>query len=119
MGDRWLVTGATGFVGGALVRALVADGETVHVVVRRSLDDPAVLALPGLLVTAIFILTVIQKVWCGPLNEKWARLPDLTYNEGAVIFPATLLMFVLGVWPQFVLAVINPTVTQWVRQLPF
>ena len=57
----------------------------------------AVLALPGLLVTAIFILTVIQKVWCGPLNEKWAGFADLTYNEGAVVFPATLLMFVLGV----------------------
>jgi len=79
----------------------------------------AVLALPGLLVTANFILTVIQKVWCGPLNEKWARLPDLTYNEGAVVFPATLLMFVLGVWPQFIIAVINPTVAHWVRQLPF
>ena len=79
----------------------------------------AVLALPGLLVTAIFILTVIQKVWCGPLNAKWARFPDLTYNEGAVVFPATLLMFALGIWPQFIIAVINPTVVQWVRQLPF
>ncbi len=79
----------------------------------------AVLALPGLLVTAIFILTVIQKVWCGPLSEKWARFPDLTYNEGAVVFPATLLMFALGIWPQFIIAVINPTVVQWVRQLPF
>jgi NADH-quinone oxidoreductase subunit M len=78
-----------------------------------------VLALPGLLVTAIFILTVIQKVWCGPLNEKWAGFADLTYNEGAVVFPATLLMFVLGVWPQFVIAIINPTVAHWVRQMPF
>ena len=79
----------------------------------------AVLALPGLLVTAIFILTVIQRVWCGPLNEKWSGFADLTYNEGAVVFPATLLMFVLGVWPQFILTAINPTVTHWVRQLPF
>ena len=79
----------------------------------------AVLALPGLLVTAIFILTVIQKVWCGPLNEKWVGFTDLTYNEGAVVFPATLLMFVLGVWPQFVIAIINPTVAHWVRQMPF
>jgi len=28
-------------------------------------------------------------------------------------------MFVLGVWPQFVIAVINPTVAHWVRQMPF
>jgi NADH-quinone oxidoreductase subunit M len=79
----------------------------------------AVLALPGLLVTAIFILTLIQKVWCGPLNEKWARFTDLTYDEITLILPSTLLMFVLGIWPQFVIAVINPTVVHWVRQLPF
>ena len=42
---------------------------------------------------------------------------DLTYNEGGGL-PATLLMFVLA-WPQFIIAVINPTVAHWVRQLPF
>ena len=50
VGDRWLVTGATGFVGGALVRALAADGIEVHSVVRRPSEDPAVQAL-GVLTT--------------------------------------------------------------------
>jgi nucleoside-diphosphate-sugar epimerase len=36
-----LVTGATGFVGGHLVRRLRADGWTVFSVVRRASDDPS------------------------------------------------------------------------------
>ena len=77
------------------------------------------LSVLGLLITAIFILTVLQRVFNGPLNEKWAALPDLTWGERAVIFPGILLMFVLGLYPQLVLGVINSTVVQMVDQLRF
>lgn len=40
-----LVTGATGFVGGHLVRCLATRGIEVHAVVRRAMTDPAVMAL--------------------------------------------------------------------------
>ena len=40
-----LVTGATGFVGGHLVRCLATSGVEVHAVVRRAMTDPAVTAL--------------------------------------------------------------------------
>ncbi len=43
----------------------------------------AALSVIGLLVTAIFLLTMMQRVFNGPLNEKWAALPDLTL-AGAV-----------------------------------
>src|SRR5207253_5333597 len=45
------------------------------------------LAVLGLLLTAIFILTILQRVFNGPLNEKWSRLPDLTLTERALIAP--------------------------------
>ena len=38
------------------------------------------LAVIGLLVTAIFILTILQRVFSGPLNEKWSEMPDLTIS---------------------------------------
>src|SRR6185312_9174573 len=53
------------------------------------------LSVIGLLVTAIFILTVLQRVFHGPLNEKWSKLPDLTLTERALVLPAIALMFVL------------------------
>jgi len=45
VGERALLTGATGFVGGRLARRLAAEGWEVHGVVRRPPGDPAVRAL--------------------------------------------------------------------------
>ena len=56
----------------------------------------AALSVIGLLVTAIFILTILQRVFNGPLNEKWSKLPDLTLGERALVAVPIALMFVLG-----------------------
>jgi nucleoside-diphosphate-sugar epimerase len=48
--DRVLVTGATGFVGGHLARALLAEGHEVHAVLRPSSDREALGDLAGRLV---------------------------------------------------------------------
>lgn len=77
------------------------------------------LSVLGLLVTAIFLLTILQRVFNGPLNEKWSKLPDLTLAERALVAAPIALMFVLGLYPRLVLDVINPTAVQMVEQLRF
>ena len=79
----------------------------------------ASLSVIGLLVTAIFILTILQRVFNGPLNEEWSKLPDLTLRERAMLAVPIALMFVLGIYPQLVLGVINSTVVRMVEQLRF
>ena len=79
----------------------------------------AALAVIGILVTAIFILTIIQRVFAGPLNEKWSKLPDLTLRERVLVGIPIALMFVLGLWPRLVLDVINSTAVRMVEQLKF
>jgi NADH-quinone oxidoreductase subunit M len=79
----------------------------------------ASLSVIGILVTAIFILTVLQRVFNGPLNAKWSKFPDLTPGEIALVVPPIVLMFLLGLYPRLVLDVINPTVVYWVGQLKF
>jgi NADH-quinone oxidoreductase subunit M len=79
----------------------------------------ATLSVVGLLITAIFILTVLQRVFNGPLNPKWAKLPDLTITERMLLTPALVLMLLLGLCPQLVLGVINSTVVRMVEQLKF
>jgi NADH-quinone oxidoreductase subunit M len=64
----------------------------------------------GLLITAAVILTVIQKVFSGPVPERWASFPDLHGGERLGLAPVIGLMFVLGVVPQIVLEHVNPTV---------
>jgi NADH-quinone oxidoreductase subunit M len=73
----------------------------------------------GLLVTAIFILGILQRVFSGPLNQQWSAFPDLSTRERLALVPAIGLMFVLGLYPQLVLAVINSTVMQMVQHLKF
>ncbi len=71
----------------------------------------------GLLVTAIFLLTLIQRVFNGPLNSKWQSLTDLTWKERALVLPATALMFLIGLYPQLILGKLTATVMQFVDQL--
>jgi NADH-quinone oxidoreductase subunit M len=77
----------------------------------------AVFSTLGLLLTAVFVLTILQKVWNGPLEPKWSHFLDLTTGERLVVLPAVLLMFVLGIWPQLVLGLVNHTVRQMVEGL--
>jgi NADH-quinone oxidoreductase subunit M len=79
----------------------------------------AVLSVLGILVTAIFILTIIQRVFTGPLNKKWAKFPDLTLRERVLVGIPIALMFVLGLYPRLVLDVINSTAVRMVEQLKF
>lgn len=76
-----------------------------------------VLVLPGLLITAVFLLTLVQKVFHGPLNERWEGMPDLSVKERIYFGLPAALMLVLGIWPQILIGVMNPTITRVVSQL--
>ena len=71
----------------------------------------AVAAL-GLLVTAVVFMRAMQALFSGPLRENCSSLPDLRPVEKWTIVPVTLLMFALGIAPQFVFNIFNATVTQ-------
>jgi NADH-quinone oxidoreductase subunit M len=77
------------------------------------------LSVIGLLVTAIFLLTVLQRVFNGPLNAKWVDLADLTRRDRIIVLPAIALMFLIGLYPQIMIEKINTTVIHLVEQLKF
>jgi NADH-quinone oxidoreductase subunit M len=79
----------------------------------------AALSVLGLLITAVFILTVLQRVFNGPLNPKWANFADLSVGERALLAPPLLLMLLIGLYPQAILGVINGTVVQLVKGFEF
>jgi NADH-quinone oxidoreductase subunit M len=70
------------------------------------------LSMLGLLMTGAYILKGIGQTLHGPLKPEWANLPQMTLREHLVIWPLMVLMLSLGVWPQWLLAVINDTVTK-------
>ncbi len=72
-------------------------------------------AVLGLLFTAIVFLRAMQALFSGPLAESCSAFSDLGWNEKFVIVPVTLLMFALGLAPQFVFNIFNTTVVQMTR----
>jgi len=69
------------------------------------------LSMIGLLITGAYILKGIKQVLHGPLNEKWLghRL-EINRREVLAIAPLMVLMLLIGVWPSWILEVINKTV---------
>jgi NADH-quinone oxidoreductase subunit M len=70
----------------------------------------AAVSILGLLVTAAVILTVIQKVFTGPVPEHCAGFSDLHHNERMALIPVIGLMILLGLVPQLIVEIVNPTV---------
>ena len=70
----------------------------------------ATFSVLGLLVTAAVILTVIQKVFTGPVPEHWADFPDLDGEERLSMAPVIGLMMLIGLMPQLIVNTVNPTV---------
>jgi len=64
----------------------------------------------GLLVTAAVILTVIQKVFSGPVPEHCKGFPDLHTGERMALAPVIGLMLLIGLLPQLIVDSVNPTV---------
>jgi len=70
----------------------------------------ATVSLLGLLVTAAVLLTVIQKVFSGPVTGYSIEFADMHHRERMALAPVIGLMLLLGLLPQLVLAIVNPTV---------
>ena len=73
------------------------------------------IAVIGLLVTAIVFIRAMQALFSGPLGESCSTFPDLGRSEKLVIVPVTLLMFAIGLAPQFLFNIFNLTVVQMAR----
>jgi NADH-quinone oxidoreductase subunit M len=66
------------------------------------------LSMIGLFLTGAYILKGIKKVLHGPLNEHWAgHMTEINFREVVVIAPLMVLMLWIGMWPAWILEVIN------------
>ncbi|MDB6146874.1 MAG: dehydrogenase subunit, partial [Spartobacteria bacterium] len=72
-------------------------------------------AVLGLLFTAIVFMRAMQSLFSGPLPESCRAFPELMTSEKFVVVPVTLLMFGIGIAPQFIFNIFNTTVVQMAR----
>ena len=67
----------------------------------------AILAILGVVITAIYVLRVVQKVFFGPRNSRWDHLTDA---HGVEMVPIVVLCGVLvlfGIFPSLLVDPIN------------
>ena len=70
------------------------------------------IAVLGLLFTALTLIGAMQALFSGPLAPGCASIVDLTRSEKFVIVPITLLLFAVGITPQFIFNIFDTTVIQ-------
>ncbi|PYK42307.1 MAG: NADH-quinone oxidoreductase subunit M [Verrucomicrobia bacterium] len=74
-------------------------------------------AVIGLLFTAIVFMRVMQTLFSGPLVRGGVTFTDLRPSEKWVVIPIALLMFAIGIAPQFLFNIFNSTVVEMARLL--
>ena len=73
------------------------------------------IAVLGLLFTAVTFMRAMQSLFGGPLVEGCSGFSDLIRSEKLVVVPVTLLMFAIGINPQFIFNIFNATVVHMAR----
>lgn len=77
-----------------------------------------VLAVSSLVVSALFMLRVIQKTLYGPRNERFAHLPDVSLGLGLPRVILVLVLLIFGLFPSLMLDLIQTAVLPFMETLP-
>jgi NADH-quinone oxidoreductase subunit M len=94
------VPGTNGFIG----EFMVITGTMVSSRLRNFAGVDATLAAVGVILGALYMLSLTQKTFFGPLsNPKNKRLPDLNVRETLALAPLVLFVFVIGFFPSIFL----------------
>lgn len=73
----------------------------------------AAVGVIGIVFTAAYILwKVIQHVFLGPFNEKWADLRDMDTYEKITLWPLVIFMVLFGLYPPLIVDTINAAMTR-------
>jgi NADH-quinone oxidoreductase subunit M len=105
--------GLNGFVGEFLI-LLGAFGSTALGAAAPALT---VLAAFGVVLAAVYILTMILRALHGPLPERWRGLPDLNGRELAIMAPLLALIVFIGLYPHLFFAAMQASVQQTLAAL--
>ncbi|HEY5811914.1 MAG TPA: NADH-quinone oxidoreductase subunit M [Terrimicrobiaceae bacterium] len=67
-----------------------------------------VIAVWGVVISAIFLLRSYRRIFMGPIGDKWKTLPDIAALPRLCIGGLVLLLLVIGFFPQIILNYVAP-----------
>lgn len=74
-----------------------------------------IISASGLILGAGYMLWTFQRVYLGKENKTWEELPDFSMREYLMFVPLTLVVIILGIYPSFMLDIMNTSVVQLVE----
>lgn len=74
-----------------------------------------ILSMLGLVISALALLLMFQRIFSGPVNERLRNLPDINLREWVVLVPLLGLLIVFGVYPLPLMTIANQTALALVR----
>jgi NADH-quinone oxidoreductase subunit M len=77
----------------------------------------AALAATGVILSAVYMLWMVQRAFYGPVGEKNATLPDLSVREWWAAGPLVAAAILMGVLPTLFLRPMEPSVTRVVLRV--
>ena len=80
-----------------------------------SIQKMTVVAALGIIIGAGYTLWLLQRVFFGPLSDKWNKLPDLSPSEVFVLTTLTLMVMVHGFFPSWLTHNFESDVTAMTR----
>jgi NADH-quinone oxidoreductase subunit M len=72
----------------------------------------AIIGASGVVLTAGYLLWTIQRVYLGPLNEKYKSLPEINGREMFTLVPLGAIVILVGVYPNVVLDLLRASLDQ-------
>lgn len=65
----------------------------------------------GVIIGAAYLLWMLKRVFFGPIQERWTKLPDASTSEVFVLATLTLLVMAYGFFPRLITMHFEPDVT--------
>lgn len=66
-----------------------------------------IISVSGVVLTAAYMLWAYQRVFLGPVNEKYKGYDDISVREMITLVPLVAIVLVLGVYPKPILELMN------------
>jgi len=99
------------FLGSFQSEIAVQTGSVWHFVNFQTLT---IIAAFGVVITAAYLLRMLQKVFLGPLNPKYETLPEINGREIFTLAPLGIAVILFGVYPMPLIRLMDASVTHLV-----
>lgn len=83
----------------------------------QAFSDYAIIAAIGVILAAVYMLWMYQRVFFHSLNPKWEKLTDVNVREVVYIMPLIILVFWVGLYPETFTSYMHESVKQLVENI--